>query len=117
MTDLEKSRTHFITELVKHRHTELKYCVVVICRDGLLGLRAKDTPISHLKRDGLVVVDLPELAKDNETAIAQLGLAIGKRLERFERGMKSNAGRTSDVRQKIAQNAIQKRWSARRIDD
>jgi hypothetical protein len=57
---------------------------------------------------------MPELAKDGgQLQVAQVAIAVGRRLERFERGRKANATRTPNSRQKIAQKAIQSRWSAK----
>lgn len=65
------------------------------------------------KKIGAIFVDIPELSTDTDERIADLALAIGRRLERFERGSKANAGRTAETRRKVAQNAIQTRWSAK----
>ena len=66
-----------------------------------------------MKKTGAIFVDIPELSADTDERIAELAIAVGRRLERFERGAKANAGRTIDSRRKIAQNAIQSRWSAK----
>ena len=66
-----------------------------------------------VKKYGAIIVDIPELSADNDERIAQLALAVGRRLERFERASKANAGRDADSRKQIAQNAIKKRWSAK----
>lgn len=65
------------------------------------------------KKIGAIFVDIPELSADRDVRIAELALAVGRRLERFERGRKANATRTPNSRQKIAQNAIQSRWNAK----
>lgn len=67
----------------------------------------------YLKKANAIEIEIPELSPNNDIAVAQLALAVGKRLERFERGRKANAGRDAISRQKIAQNAIQSRWSAK----
>lgn len=65
------------------------------------------------KKIGAIFVDIPELSTDRDERIAELAIAVGRRLERFERGRKANATRTPNSRQKIAQNAIQSRWNAK----
>ncbi len=65
------------------------------------------------KKTGAIFVDIPELSADTDVRIAELALAVGRRLERFERGAKGNATRTPNSRKKIAQNAIQARWNAK----
>lgn len=72
------------------------------------------TPRYLLKKQGKIAIEIPKL-HDNikELATADIALAVGRRLERFERGRKANAGRDATSRQKIAQNAIQSRWSAK----
>lgn len=65
------------------------------------------------KKIGAIFVDIPELSTDTDERIADLALAVGRRLERFERGAKANARRTTETRRKVAQNAIQTRWSAK----
>ena len=86
----------------------------IITKDGKLSLVAKEQATQYyLKQNGAILVELPELSDNKKTALAQIALAVGRRLERFERGRKANAGRTAESRQKIAQNAIQSRWSAK----
>ena len=77
-----------------------------------LRLVSSDTSSTAFKKHGEVAIEIGELPADNADAIALLALRVGKRIERFERGLKANAGRTSSQRQKIAQNAIQTRWNA-----
>lgn len=67
-----------------------------------------------IKKYKAIVIDIPtDLLFKEETICAQLGVAVGRRLERFERGAKANATRTPNSRKKIAQNAIQTRWNAK----
>lgn len=72
------------------------------------------TPRYMLKKNGEIAIEIPKL-HDNipELATADIALAVGRRLERFERGRKANAGRDANSRREIAQNAIQARWSAK----
>ena len=65
------------------------------------------------KKIGAIFVDIPELSADTDERIADIALAVGRRIERFERVAKANATRTPISRKKIAQNAIQTRWSAK----
>ena len=86
----------------------------IITKNGKLSLVAKEQATQYyLKQNGAILVELPELSDNKKTALAQIALAIGRRLERFERGQKANAGRDADSRKQIAQNAIKKRWSAK----
>lgn len=86
---------------------------VTINKDGVVHLVAPELVTQYyLRKNDELVVDIPRLNDDNAIALAQIALAIGRRLERFERGKKSNASRTSSQRRKIAQNAIQTRWNA-----
>ena len=90
-----------------------KNSAMVITADGKLSLVAKEQATQYyLRQNKAILVELPELSDNKRTALAQIAIAVGRRLERFERGRKSNASRTAESRQKIAQNAIQSRWSA-----
>lgn len=85
-----------------------------ITKDGKLSLVAKEQATQYyLKQNGEILVELPKLSDNKKTALAQIALAVGRRLERFERGRKANATRTPNSRKEIAQNAIQARWSAK----
>ena len=85
-----------------------------ITKDGKLSLVAKEQVTQYyLRQNGAVLVELPKLSDNKKTALAQIALAVGRRLERFERGAKANARRTTETRRKVAQNAIQTRWSAK----
>lgn len=67
-----------------------------------------------LKKAKAIVIEIPDVAGMSKAkASALIGLAVGRRLERFERGRKANATRTPNSRKEIAQNAIQARWSAK----
>ena len=113
MTDLEIAE--FIAKTVYGCiNDNLSGRVLEIEKDGrfLAVIDKEDATQYRLKDDNAFAVDIPELSGANGVAIAQLSLAVGRRLERFERGRKSNASRTAESRQKIAQNAIQSRWSA-----
>ncbi len=91
-----------------------KDSATIITKDGKLSLVAKEQATQyHLKQNGAILVELPELSDNKKTALAQIALAVGRRLERFERGRKANATRTPNSRKEIAQNAIQARWSAK----
>ena len=109
MTDLE------IAEFVMNiaRRTNLDGYSIEIFKEGGIGLIEKERANQYRsKQDNAIFVEIPRLSRHEGIATAQLALAIGRRIERFERGAKANATRTPNSRKKIAQNAIQKRWSA-----
>lgn len=109
MTDIEIAE--FINQVVGG---DLDGFVIEVFKDGRMGLLEKVRANQYrLKQDDAFVVEIPRLSRKKDIAVAQLALAVGKRLERFERGRKANAGRDAISRQKIAQNAIQSRWSAK----
>ncbi len=86
---------------------------LIINRNMAIRIEPKGTtPTYKLKRNGEIAVEFPRLLADTNIAIAQICFAVGKRIERYERGLKSNANRSIDSRKKIAQNAIQARWNA-----
>lgn len=86
----------------------------ILYRDGELEITDKTLVNSYyLKKANAIEIVIPELSPNDDVVIAQLALAVGRRLERFERGRKSNASRTAESRRKVAQNAIQARWSAK----
>lgn len=111
MTDEEIAK--FIKNLVKNHRSDCERCVIAVNRDRLLHCVLATTPQRWFKDNGEIAIEIPALPKDNAQAIAELAIVVGRRLERFERGLKSNASRTAETRQKIAQNAIQSRWSAK----
>lgn len=85
----------------------------ILYRDGNLEITDKTLVNSYyLKKANAIEIVIPELSPNDDVVIAQLALAVGRRLERFERGRKSNASRTADSRRKIAQNAVQSRWES-----
>ena len=87
---------------------------VTINKDGVVHLVAPELVTQYyLRKNEELVVDIPKLNSDNAVALAQIALAVGRRLERFERGAKANARRTTETRRKVAQNAIQTRWGAK----
>lgn len=87
---------------------------IEIFKEGGLGLiETKRATQYRLKQDNAIIVEIPKLSRNEGIATAQIALAIGRRLERFERGRKANASRTTESRRKVAQNAIQARWSAK----
>ena len=112
MTDYE------IAEAIKHIIESSKHDL----EDGVLAIIQFQSAIAPIKKaqatqylskkTGAIFVEIPRLSRDDGIATAQLALAVGRRLERFERGAKANATRTPNSRKKIAQNAIQARWSA-----
>ena len=111
MTD--KDIAEFIVPITKVVGGDLDKFVIEVFKDGQMGLLEKERATQYrLKQDNAIIVEMPRLSRNSNTAIAQIALAVGRRLERFERGAKANAGRTIDSRRKIAQNAIKKRWSA-----
>lgn len=110
MTDLEIAE--FVANIA--RRTNLDGYAIEIFKEGGIGLIEKERANQYRsKQDNAIFVEIPRLSRHEGIATAQLALAIGRRLERFERGRKANAGRDAISRQKIAQNAIQARWSAK----
>lgn len=96
------------------RRTNLDNYSIEMFKDGGIGLIEKERATQYRSRqDNSIFVEIPRLSRHEGVATAQIALAIGRRLERFERGRKANAGRDAISRQKIAQNAIQARWSAK----
>lgn len=109
MTDLE------IAEFVMNiaRRTNLDGYAIEIFKEGGIGLIEKERATQYRsKQDNAIFVEIPRLSRHEGIATAQIALSVGRRLERFERGAKANATRTPNSRKKIAQNAIQARWSA-----
>ena len=89
-------------------------CIAVNTDNGNIDMIPKQRATQYfIKKNHAVIVDIPKLDAFKNVATAELAIAVGRRLERFERGAKANAGRTIDSRRKIAQNAIQSRWSAK----
>ena len=112
MTDLEIAE--FIVPITKVVGGDLDKFVIEVFKDGQMGLLEKERATQYrLRQDNAIIVEMPRLSRNPNTAIAQIALAVGRRLERFERGAKANATRTPNSRKKIAQNAIQSRWSAK----
>lgn len=110
MTDSEIAE--FVANIA--RRTSLDGYSIEMFKDGGIGLIETERANQYrLKQDNAIVVEIPKLSRHEGIATAQIALAIGRRLERFERGRKANAGRDAISRQKIAQNAIQSRWSAK----
>lgn len=112
MTDREIAQK--LTTLFKQFGRPILAKSVILYREGQFELTDKSLVTGYyLKKANAVAIEIPELADDDSIAVAQLALAVGRRLERFERGRKANATRTPNSRQKIAQNAVQSRWSAK----
>lgn len=89
-------------------------CAMTIDANGVVHLVAPEQATQYyLKKNKALLVDIPPLDIDRETALCQIAIAVGRRLERFERGRKANATRTPNSRKEIAQNAIQARWNAK----
>lgn len=110
MTDLEIAE--FVANIV--RRTNLDRYLIEIFKEGGIGLIETERATQYRsKQDNSIFVEIPRLSRHEGIATAQLALAVGRRLERFERASKSNASRTAETRQKVAQNAIQSRWSAK----
>lgn len=110
MTDLEIAE--FVTNIA--RRTNLDGYATEIFKEGGIGLIEKERANQYRsKQDNAIFVEIPRLSRHGGIATAQLALAIGRRIERFERGAKANATRTPNSRKKIAQNAIQSRWGAK----
>jgi len=113
---MDKELASQIKEIVKSVLAEnLKSDVLaIIPSQSLIVPIDKSEATQYLKKKtGAIFVDIPELSADTDERIADIAIAVGRRLERFERGRKANAGRTIDSRRKIAQNAIQTRWNAK----
>lgn len=110
MTDREIAE--FVANIVMR--TSLDGYTIEMFKEGGIGLIEKERATQYRsKQDNAIFVEIPRLSRHEGIATAQIALAIGRRLERFERGKKANATRTPNSRQKIAQNAIQSRWSAK----
>ena len=111
MTDQEI--IELIHTMVYHHREDCEKCVMAVSRNGLVHPVLATTPKRFFKENGEIPIEIPKLSEDNERACMEFALHLGRRLERFERAVKANAGRTPETRQKIAQNAIQKRWSGK----
>lgn len=112
MTDYEVAVT--ISMIVdKALNEKLSQQVIEFGQGVLRVIEKKDATQYRLKQNGTIAIELPELSKNDSVAVAQVALAVGRRLERFERGRKANAKRTPNSRKKIAQNAVQSRWNAK----
>lgn len=89
-------------------------CSIEIFKEGGIELIETERATQYRSRqDNSIFVEIPKLSRYEGIATAQIALAVGRRLERFERGAKANASRTTESRRKVAQNAIQARWSAK----
>lgn len=115
MTDLEIARKIHGIALATPRTTLQKQVIAIMPNEGKVISLDKERATQYFARKHeAIIVEMPELAKDGgQLQVAQVAIAVGRRLERFERALKSNASRTAETRQKVAQNAIQTRWSAK----
>lgn len=115
MTDLEIARKVHGIALATPRTTLQKQVIAIMPKEGkVIPLDKAQATQYFIRKREAIIVETPELAKDGgQLQVAQVAIAVGRRLERFERGKKANAGRSAESRQKIAQNAIQARWSAK----
>jgi hypothetical protein len=87
---------------------------VVIDRNMNLSFEPIGTTSTYRqKKDGKILIPIPAWQHSDEFQALQIALAVGKRIERFERGLKINSNRTPISRKKISQNAIQTRWNAK----
>lgn len=110
MTDREIAE--FVANIA--RRTNLDNYSIEMFKDGGIGLIEKERATQYRsKQDNSIFVEIPRLSRHEGIATAQIALAVGRRLERFERGRKANATRTPNSRKEIAQNAIQARWNAK----
>lgn len=110
MTDREIAE--FVANIA--RRTNLDNYSIEMFKDGGIGLIEKERATQYRsKQDNSIFIEIPRLSRHEGIALAQIALAVGRRLERFERGRKANATRTPNSRKEIAQNAIQARWSAK----
>lgn len=113
MTDLEiAGAIKLIIESSKH-DLEGGVLAIIQSQSAIVPIKKAQATQYLSKKTGAIFVDIPKLDADDKMAIAQLALAVGRRIERFERGAKANATRTPNSRKEIAQNAIQTRWSAK----
>ena len=102
-----------IRDIVKYNRNDCEKYVLAIDSHNYIypvPIRESKKWFAH-KKD--IQIPIPKLSDDNELAIAELALAIGRRLDRYERAIKANAGRSAEVRKKIAQNAIKSRWASK----
>lgn len=112
MTDLE------IADAIKHIIESSKHDIeggvlaIIQSQSAIVPIKKAQATQYLSKKTGAIFADIPNLDADDKLAIAQIALAVGRRLERFERGAKANAVRTPDSRKEIAQKAIQSRWNA-----
>lgn len=115
MTDLEIARKIHGIALATPRTTLQKQVIAIMPKEGkVISLDKEQATQYFARKHEAIFVEMPKLAKDGgQLLVAQVAIAVGRRLERFERGRKANATRTPNSRQKIAQNAIQSRWSAK----
>lgn len=115
MTDLEIARKVHGIALATPRTTLQKQVIAIMPKEGKVIPLDKERATQYFARKHeAIIVEMPELAKDGGyLQVAQVAIAVGRRLERFERGAKANASRTTESRRKVAQNAIQTRWSAK----
>lgn len=88
-------------------------CVTTVNSNGMVSLIAPaEATQYYLRKCNACIVELPlTLSDNNSVAIAQIALAVGRRLERFERGKRVNASRTPEQKSASARKAIQTRWS------
>ena len=113
MTDKEVAEyVERIIESASKHELEEGVIAVIPSQSAILPIKKAEATQYLTKKTGAIFVDVPKLDENEKIAIAQLALAVGRRLERFERASKANAGRTIESRKQIAQNAIKKRWSA-----
>lgn len=93
----------------------MKSVIAIMPKQKQLTVIGKEKATQYfVRKNEAIIVDMPELVQGDPTwNITQIALAVGRRLERFERGAKANATRTPNSRKKIAQNAIQSRWNAK----
>lgn len=85
MTELEIAE--FIVPITKVVGGDLDKYVIEIFKSGQIGLLEKERATQYrLKQDHAIIAEIPKLSHNPNTAIAQIALAVGRRLERFERG-------------------------------
>lgn len=113
MNELEIAE--FVADTIRHTVREnLLHYHIEIFKDGRMELIEKSKATQYrLKQDRAIIAEIPKLSMNEYVAVAQLALVVGRRIERFERASKANAGRDANSRKKIAQNAIQARWNAK----
>lgn len=116
---MDENIAKFINFIVKKfdKETIAEHCLIYAPNgeQQMLFVRKGQFTQTAIKKAKAITIEIPDISgiKDKAQASALIALAVGRRLERYERGAKANAGRDVESRRKIAQNAIQTRWNAK----